>query len=58
VDENFLMTDLKQKLHKIAPTIFKRTPVLFAYFDFLPVIHQYQKAYRERALSVQGNGIR
>jgi predicted nucleotidyltransferase len=151
VDKNFLMTDLKQKLHKIAPTIFKRTLVLFAYlygsyakglshrfsdldvgifvedmdrkacldlelmlslridenlghvvqsevrvlnnlplvvqgriladgeliysrdeinriefetqvrkayFDFLPVIQQYQNAYRERVLLVQGNGIR
>jgi predicted nucleotidyltransferase len=34
------------------------TQVRKAYFDFLPVIHQYQKAYRERTLSVSGNGIR
>lgn len=34
------------------------TQVRKAYFDFLPVIHQYQNAYREKALSVQGNDIR
>jgi len=34
------------------------TQVRRAYFDFLPVIQQYQNAYRERALSVQGNDIR
>jgi predicted nucleotidyltransferase len=34
------------------------TQVRKAYFDFLPVIHAYQEAYRERALSVQGNDIR
>jgi hypothetical protein len=34
------------------------TQVRKAYFDFLPVIQQYQNAYRERALSVEGNGIR
>lgn len=34
------------------------TQVRKAYFDFLPVIQRYQNAYRERALSVQGNGIR
>jgi hypothetical protein len=45
-----VMSEVKQKLHEIAPMIFGETPVLFAYFDFLPVIHQYQKAYRERAL--------
>jgi predicted nucleotidyltransferase len=28
------------------------TQVRKAYFDFLPVIHQYQNAYREKALSV------
>lgn len=33
------------------------TQIRKAYFDFLPVIQQYQKAYKERALSVQGNGI-
>ena len=150
MDENFLMTDLKQKLRKIASAVFEGTPVLFAYlygsfakdlshpfsdldvgvyvkdldlgaclklelslalridedldhvvqseirvvnhlplvvlgrilgdgeliyskdemkridfetqirkayFDFLPVIQQYQNAYRERALSVQGDDI-
>ena len=31
------------------------TQVRKAYFDFLPVIHQYQSSYRERALLVQGN---
>jgi predicted nucleotidyltransferase len=31
VDENFLMSELKQKLHEIAPMIFGETPVLFAY---------------------------
>lgn len=34
------------------------TQVRKAYFDFLPVIHHYQDAYRERALSVMGNDIR
>lgn len=34
------------------------TQVRKAYFDFLPVIQQYQNAYRERLLSGQGNGIR
>jgi len=34
------------------------TQVRKAYFDFLPVIRQYQNAYRERALSVMGNDIR
>ena len=34
------------------------TQVRKAYFDFLPVIHAYQEAYRERALSVQGHDIR
>jgi predicted nucleotidyltransferase len=34
------------------------TQVRKAYFDFLPVIHQYQDAYRERALSVPGDDIR
>jgi len=58
--------DLKEKLHEIAPDIFKGTPVMFAYlygsyaggvphrfsdFDFLPVIQEYQKTYRDNALS-------
>jgi uncharacterized protein len=34
------------------------TQVRRAYFDFLPVIQQYQSAYRERALSEKGHGIR
>ena len=34
------------------------TQIRKAYFDFLPVIQQYQNAYRERALSVQGDDIR
>jgi hypothetical protein len=34
------------------------TQVRKAYFDFLPVIQQYQDAYRERLLSGQENGIR
>ena len=34
-----VMSEVKQKLHEIAPMIFGETPVLFAYFDFLPVIH-------------------
>jgi hypothetical protein len=34
------------------------TQVRKAYFDFLPVIHQYQNAYREKALSLLGNDIR
>jgi predicted nucleotidyltransferase len=34
------------------------TQVRKAYFDFLPVIRQYQNAYREKALSVPGNDIR
>jgi len=34
------------------------TQVRKAYFDFLPVIHQYQNAYREKALSVLGDDIR
>jgi hypothetical protein len=54
-DKKMLMSELKQKLHEIAPMIFRETPVLFAYFDFLPVIQQYQDAYRERALSGQFN---
>lgn len=33
------------------------TQVRKAYFDFLPVIHQYQNAYRERLLSGRGNGV-
>ena len=33
------------------------TQVRKAYFDFLPVIYQYQSSYRERALLVQGNDI-
>jgi len=28
-----------------------------AYFDFLPVIQEYQKTYRDNALSVSGNGL-
>ena len=31
------------------------TQVRKAYFDFLPVIHQYQNAYRERIFSGQAN---
>jgi predicted nucleotidyltransferase len=34
------------------------TRIRKAYFDFLPVIHQYQEACRERALSGQWNDIR
>ena len=34
------------------------TQVRNAYFDFLPVIHQYQIAYMEKILSVQGSDIR
>jgi predicted nucleotidyltransferase len=34
------------------------TQVRMAYFDFLPVIIQYQNAYRDKLLSVQTNGIR
>jgi hypothetical protein len=34
------------------------TQVRKAYFDFLPVIRAYQEAYRERALSVQGDDMR
>jgi len=34
------------------------TQIRKAYFDFLPVIQQYQNTYRERALSVQGDDIR
>jgi uncharacterized protein len=34
------------------------TRVRKAYFDFLPVIHAYQEACRERALSVPGDDIR
>ena len=34
------------------------TQIRKTYFDFLPVIQQYQNAYRERALSVQGDDIR
>jgi uncharacterized protein len=33
------------------------TQVRKAYFDFLPVIQQYQSAYRERALSEKDHGI-
>jgi len=33
------------------------TQIRKAYFDFLPVIRQYQNAYRKKALSVQSNGI-
>jgi predicted nucleotidyltransferase len=33
------------------------TQVRIAYFDFLPVIQQYQNAYRERALSVRGHDV-
>ena len=29
-----------------------------AYFDFLPVIIEYQKTYRDNAVSVPGNGLR
>ena len=29
-----------------------------AYFDFLPVIQEYKKTYRDNALSVSGNGLR
>ena len=28
-----------------------------AYFDFLPVLQEYQKTYRDNALSVSGNGL-
>ena len=34
------------------------TQVRAAYFDFLPVIQQYQNAYREKALSVSGDDTR
>jgi hypothetical protein len=34
------------------------TQVRGAYFDFLPVIHRYQNAYKEKVLSVETNGIR
>jgi predicted nucleotidyltransferase len=34
------------------------TQVRKAYFDFLPVIHEYQEACRERALAVPGDDIR
>ena len=33
------------------------TQVRTAYFDFLPVIDQYQRVYREKALAVPANGI-
>jgi uncharacterized protein len=33
------------------------TRVRKAYFDFLPVIYQYQSAYREKALAVHANDI-
>ena len=33
------------------------TQVRKAYFDFLPVIYQYQSAYRERAFAVHANDI-
>ena len=33
------------------------TRVRIAYFDFLPVIYQYQSAYRERAFAVQDHDI-
>ena len=37
--------EIKQNILAIATDVFSDTRVLFAYFDFLPLIHNYQQTY-------------
>jgi len=46
--------EIKKSILDIATDVFSDTRVLFAYFDFLPLIHNYQQTYLEQ-IAVQSN---